>query len=218
MREVTWRDIEGSVFPDWFPFNLRLGKNVCISPSVTFIFESSEDTIEIGNDSIIRSGAVIYHGSKLGKKVAIGHNTILRENTVIGDHTYLGGSVVCEGNASVGSHCGINAQCHLTKFLLVGNYVFFGAGVTTANDKPMKFRREGHGVDLKAPIIHDGVRMGNQAYIGSSVEIGERAVVGSGAVVMKSVPKLAIVVGVPAKVTRIKSPEEEPIIPCKECV
>lgn len=58
----------------------------------------------------------------------------------------------------------------------------------------------------KVEIGHD-VWIGNQAILLSGVRVGNGAVVGAGAVVTRSVPDYAVVVGVPAKVLRYRFSE-----------
>jgi acetyltransferase-like isoleucine patch superfamily enzyme len=65
------------------------------------------------------------------------------------------------------------------------------------------------------PERHGPIVIGDDAWLGASsvvlpnVTIGEGAVIGAGAVVTKDVPRMALVVGVPAKVARILGGLEE---------
>lgn len=63
--------------------------------------------------------------------------------------------------------------------------------------------------DLNArPVIEDGVDIGAGAVIVGDIVIGAWSVVGANAVVTKSVPPHAVVGGVPARLIRMRSPEE----------
>ena len=62
--------------------------------------------------------------------------------------------------------------------------------------------RYGNGVRLKGPVIKKGARIGANATILPSVVIGEKAVVGAGAVVTKNVKSGDVVTGVPAGVLK----------------
>ena len=55
---------------------------------------------------------------------------------------------------------------------------------------------------VEATLVKKGASIGSGATILSKVTIGERAIVGAGSVVTKSVPEGAIVAGNPARVLR----------------
>lgn len=58
------------------------------------------------------------------------------------------------------------------------------------------------------PVIGNGVELGCGVVVLGRVVIGEDAVVGANAVVIKSVPPLAVVGGVPAKLIRLRTRDE----------
>ena len=67
------------------------------------LLEDSPDEIEgceIGNDSVIRSGA-IYSTAKVGKNTRTGHNFLVRENTSVGDGCLIGTNVVIDNNCEI---------------------------------------------------------------------------------------------------------------------
>lgn len=53
------------------------------------------------------------------------------------------------------------------------------------------------------PVIEDGVDVGAGATILGPIRVGHGAVIGAGSVVVSDVPERCVVVGVPARVTRI---------------
>jgi putative colanic acid biosynthesis acetyltransferase WcaB len=57
-------------------------------------------------------------------------------------------------------------------------------------------------VDGNSPIIGDDVEIGSNVVILGNITVGERAVIGAGSVVVKSVPANAVVVGNPARIIR----------------
>lgn len=59
------------------------------------------------------------------------------------------------------------------------------------------------------PVIGDFVTVGTHAQILGPVTIGDHAVIGSGAVVLKDVPPYAVVAGVPAKIIKILENTED---------
>jgi acetyltransferase-like isoleucine patch superfamily enzyme len=83
--------------------------------------------------------------------------------------------------------------------------------VVTTNDNFMGRTEKRHAL-RKGPTIRRGARVGGGAILCPSVEIGEEAFVGAGAVVTKDVPPRVIVVGNPARVLR-DVPEHELLSP-----
>uniref|UniRef100_A0A6M3KJU2 Putative hexapeptide repeat-containing transferase n=1 Tax=viral metagenome TaxID=1070528 RepID=A0A6M3KJU2_9ZZZZ len=180
---------------------LKVGKDVYIHKTVTFINLSHPDNIvEIGDGCIIRSGCVIYGGCSFANNVKVGHNTILMSKIIVGENSYIGGLCNFEGDTRIGSNCGINAQCHITKFTVIGDYTFFGPMVCTTNDYKMRYKRSGHGEALIGPIIGRGVRVGNMATILPGIVIGDNSIIGAASIITKNVPKNSIVFGSPAEI------------------
>ena len=60
----------------------------------------------------------------------------------------------------------------------------------------------GDSMSTRGPTIGAYTRVGTGAKVLGSITVGERAVIGAGAVVIEDVPEAATVVGVPAKVVR----------------
>ncbi len=63
--------------------------------------------------------------------------------------------------------------------------------------------RSGH---TQLPIIGDYVDIGCHAQILGPITIGDHAVIGAGAIVIKDVPPYAVVVGNPSRIIRINKP------------
>jgi serine O-acetyltransferase len=62
------------------------------------------------------------------------------------------------------------------------------------------------------PTIRNNVVIGSDAVILGAIEVGEGAKIGSGSVVVKSVPQGATVVGVPGRIVEKKEPKVRPLI------
>jgi acetyltransferase-like isoleucine patch superfamily enzyme len=75
-----------------------------------------------------------------------------------------------------------------------------GPNATFTNDL---FPRSKKPFELKVTRIKKGASIGANATILAGIEIGEGAMVGAGAVVTKTVPPHAVVVGNPAKIIRV---------------
>jgi acetyltransferase-like isoleucine patch superfamily enzyme len=172
---------------------VQIGKNSVIQDNV-IIGSSEGGTVEIGESAMIRSGAVIYSGVKIGKNLRTGHNILIRENTEIGNNVLVGTNSVLDGDCQIGNNVAIQTVAYVTRYTVIEDGVFLGPHCVTTNDKYMEYGRE-----LKGPVIKRHARIGANAIIFPGITIGEKAIVGAGAVVTKNVPPGDIVVGNPAR-------------------
>ncbi len=171
-----------------------LGKTSQIQEDVT-LGNAGSGSVEIGDNALIRSGAIIYSSVKIGNDFRTGHNVLIRENTEIGNKVLIGTNTVIDGNCKIGNNVSIQTAAYITTNTVIEDDVFIGPRVVTTNDKYMFY-----GARLVGPIIKKGARIGANATILPGVVIGEGAVVGSGAVVTRNVPSGATVVGNPARI------------------
>ncbi len=125
----------------------------------------------------------------------------------IGENTKIGAFVEIQKNASVGKNCKISSHTFICEGVTIEDGVFIGHGVTFINDLyPCATTREGElqtEADWRAEttFVRKGASIGSGA---SRLTIGEKAMIGAGSVVTKSVPAYAVVVGNPARVLRIR--------------
>lgn len=70
----------------------------------------------------------------------------------------------------------------------------------------------GKDVGKRHPTVREGALVSAHAQVIGPIEIGDKAKVGAGAVVVSDVPSDVTVVGVPAKIVRVHGKKDEPII------
>ena len=70
----------------------------------------------------------------------------------------------------------------------------------------------GKDVGKRHPTVREGALVSAHAQVIGPIEIGAKAKVGAGAVVVSDVPSDVTVVGIPAKIVRVHGKKEEPII------
>lgn len=163
------------------------------------------DLTVVGENVRIRSGAVIYHGCRIGANSQVGHNSMLRERTIIGHDSYFGPLSLCEGDTTIGNHCGIHSQNHITKFCEIGDYTFIAPMFVGANDNAITHRRIGHGENNTGFKTGRGVRIAVGVTLLPGIEIGNGAVIGAGSLVTGNVPPYVLVMGSPARIVDRKT-------------
>ncbi len=145
---------------------------------------------------------------ELGKDVRIAQPALVNlYGCRIGDETKVGAFVEIQRNASVGARCKISSHSFICEGVTIEDEVFIGHGVMFINDR---IPRATVGGELKTDKdwavvptrVCKGASIGSGAAILCGITIGERALIGAGAVVTKDVPADATVAGVPARALR----------------
>jgi acetyltransferase-like isoleucine patch superfamily enzyme len=183
-----------------------VGKQPSLSPRSTAKREELPPA-EIGDGTIVSTGAVVFAGTKVGARVILGDQSCVRERVVVGDDVVIGRGSLVENDSTIGAMTKIQADVYITAYSTLEEHVFIAPCVVTTNDDFMG-RTERRRALVKGPTIRRGARIGGGAVLLPGIEIGEDAFVGAGAVVTKPVEPRMLVVGNPARVMR-SVPEDE---------
>jgi UDP-2-acetamido-3-amino-2,3-dideoxy-glucuronate N-acetyltransferase len=141
---------------------------------------------------------------RLGKGVRIFAFTNLY-GCEIGDDTKIGTFVEVQKGAKIGARCKISSHSFICEGVTIEDEVFVGHGVMFTNDLlPRAANADGSpqtDADWKCipTVVKRGASIGSNATLLCGITIGERALIGAGAVVTKNVPAGAVVVGNPAR-------------------
>ena len=123
----------------------------------------------------------------------------------IGDESRIGPYVEIQSGVKIGSRCKIQSHSFICSGVTIADEVFVGHGVLFINDKrPRATTDDG---ELQTPddwmllptIVERGACLGSGCVILGGVRIGERALVGAGAVVTRDVGPAKVVAGIPAR-------------------
>jgi len=183
----------------------RLGEGCEVGPDVSLGAGGEGDPPEIGRESTIRSGAIIYPDVRIGDRLVTGHNILIREETTVGDDVVIGTNTVIDGASAVGSGVSMQTGVYVPRETTIGDDVFLGPHAVLTND-PYPIRQD---VDLVGPILEDGVSIGANATLLPGVAVGEGSFVAAGAVVTEDVPPNRLAVGAPATHRQLPEPLQE---------
>jgi len=148
---------------------------------------------------------------KIAPSVKIGEGCYVADfvnlyGCTIGNETKIGTFVEVQKNAFIGNHCKISSHTFVCEGVTIEDDVFIGHGVMFINDPFPRATAEGGALQTEADWkvhptrIKKGASIGSGAVIMCNVVVGEKAMIGAGAVVTKDVPDGATVVGNPARV------------------
>jgi acetyltransferase-like isoleucine patch superfamily enzyme len=157
----------------------------------------ADRSLVIGPGALIRSGTVVYLGSRIGRDLETGHFAVIREENEIGDGFRLWSHAIVDYGCTIGNGVHVHAGSYIAQYTVLEDGVFVAPNVTMLNDPHpgCAFSRQ----CMRGPVIRRGAVIGGGSTILPMVEVGEGAVVGAGSVVTKDVPPGAVVAGVPAR-------------------
>jgi len=162
---------------------------------------------KIAADCIIGTGAVIYRGSEIGRRVLIADLATVRENVTIGEYTIIGRGVAVENFCTIGRYCKLETNVYITAYSELADRVFVAPCVATSNDNFVG-RTEERFKHFKGVTVEKGARIGVNAIILPGKIISADSLVAAGAVITRDVPSQKIAAGMPARVVR-RVPEEQ---------
>lgn len=142
--------------------------------------------------------ADVHPGTSLGEGTRVWQFVVILSGAKIGADCNICAQVLIEGDVAVGDRVTIKSGVQVWDGITLEDDVFVGPNVTFTNDpfprsrvRPEAFTRT---------TVRRGASIGGGAVILPGITIGERAMVGAGAVVTRDVPAGATVVGNPARV------------------
>lgn len=146
--------------------------------------------------------ALVEPGAAIGERTRIWAFAHVLGGARIGADCNICDHVFIENDVIVGDRVTIKCGVQLWDGLRVADDAFIGPNATFTND--LFPRSKKYPERLLQTYIQSGASIGANATILAGVTIGEKAMVGAGAVVTRNVPPYAVVVGNPARVIRFE--------------
>lgn len=146
----------------------------------------AHDTVVIDEGCEIGEGTKIWHFSHIMPKAKIGRNCNLGQNVVVSPNVVLGNNVKVQNNVSI--YTGVICE----------DDVFLGPSMVftnVINPRSAVNRRD----QYMQTHVGRGASIGANATVVCGHDIGEFAFIGAGAVVTRTVPAYALVVGNPSR-------------------
>lgn len=146
----------------------------------------SHETAVIDDGCVIGKGTKIWHFSHIMPHCTIGESCNIGQNVVVSPEVVLGNNVKVQNNVSI--YTGVICE----------DDVFLGPSMVftnVINPRSAINRRN----EYMKTTVKKGATIGANATVVCGNDIGEFALIGAGAVVTKTVPPYALLVGNPAK-------------------
>lgn len=148
--------------------------------------------------AFIHPKAVVDEGATIGENTRVWAFAHVLPGAVIGDDCNICDHTFIENDVRMGNRCTIKCGVQLWDGVSLDDDVFVGPNAAFTNDK---FPRSKCYPDSVAKTcIKRGASIGANATILPGLCVGEKAMIGAGAVVTHNVPPNAIVIGNPARI------------------
>ena len=147
-------------------------------------------------DYFVHPNALV-ESSEIGAKTRIWAFAHVLKNVKIGDDCNLCDYVYVESGVTIGNRVTVKNGISLWEGLTIEDDVFLGPNCVFTND--MFPRSKAHHAEFLKTLLKKGASVGANATILCGITLGRYCMIGAGAVVTKSVPDFACMVGNPAK-------------------
>ncbi len=146
------------------------------------------------------SSAIIDEGCTIGNGTRIWHFSHIMPGCIIGEGCNIGQNVVVSPDVVLGKNVKIQNNVSIYTGVVCEDDVFLGPSMVFTNviNPRSAVNRKN---EYARTFVRKGATIGANATIVCGIELGEFCFIGAGAVVIRSVPAYALVVGNPARQT-----------------
>ena len=199
----------GTVIGDgaWVGDHAVLGRAPRPAPTSAVKTPPDLPPLQIGRESIIGAGAVVYSGTTVGERTMIGDHAFVRDRCQIGSYVIVGSHVTIENEVTIGDYTKLQTGVYLCAWVTIEDHCFIAPCVVTTNDNYMG-RTDKRFAERGGCTIRRGARIGANVTLLPNIEVGAEAFVAAGSIVTRHVPPATLVMGSPAKYVRDVSAAE----------
>lgn len=137
---------------------------------------------------------------RIGDNTRVWQFSVILENAVIGTGCNICSHTLIENDVIIGNDVTVKSGVFIWDGITIEDKVFIGPSVTFTNDKQPRSKE--YPQEFLRTHIKKGASLGANCTILPGITLGENCMIGAGAVVTKSVPDYAVVVGNPAKIIK----------------
>ena len=147
---------------------------------------------QIHDTAIVDEGAVIGHGSRIWHWVHVCSGARVGQQCSLGQNVFVGNKVTIGNNVKIQNNVSVYDNVILEDDVFCGPSMVF---TNVYNPRSAVNRKE----EYRTTVVKKGASLGANCTIVCGVSIGCYAFIGAGAVINRSVPDYALMLGVPAR-------------------
>ena len=153
------------------------------------------------SDFFLHESSYVDEGAVIGRKTKIWHFSHIQSGSVIGESCSIGQNVNIGNNVRIGNYVKIQNNVSIYEGVELEDYVFCGPSMVFTNIKRPRSEFPQRGSEhYQKTVVKKSASIGANVTVVCGVTIGEYALIGAGALILKDVPPFSLVVGNPGKV------------------
>lgn len=141
----------------------------------------------------------LVESSQIGRGTRIWAFAHVMNGAQIGEECNICGHVFVESKVRIGNHVTVKNGVALWDGVVLNDWVFVGPNAVFTNDKNPRVAYHKAPEQFLSTIVREGASIGANVTVVCGIEIGRHAFIGAGAVVTRSVPDHAVMIGNPAR-------------------